>query len=129
MWSNKYYYLNIYKNETLECEVSTQLLREFINGIPELVQKGNFAFENRYPFPFTKVLLIKANSLDSWNDKDTDEHRTNLITIVCAKGAGIDFFELKRVFVQIASFLNWTLVEEYTVNDDENFEIWEPKDK
>lgn len=127
MWSNNYYYLNIYQNETLEGEVSTQILRAFLKDMSELVEKDKFTFENNLSFPFINLLLLKADNPNSWNASDTDEKSTNLITIVCAKGEEINFNELKRIFIRIASFLNWTLVDECSDDGYENFVIWKPE--
>jgi hypothetical protein len=116
MWSDRYYYLNIYKDETLSAEANTEELKNFTSTIPELEVHGKFEFKNRKTFPFPQLLLLKAKSLDSWNGNDTNYERTNLITIVCSKGKGIYFDVLKGVFIKIASFLNWILVEEETDN-------------
>ena len=114
MWSDRYYYLNIYKDESLSGDVSTIQLREFLATIPQLEQRGEFEFRNTAAFPFTSLWLLNANSIRSYSSNDTDSKRTNLITIVCSKGQHVDFRELKNVFSQIASYLNWTLVDEET---------------
>lgn len=110
MWSDRYYYLKIYKDESLKSYCDTKKLIEFLKSIPELEQKSKYGFGNSNLFPFTALLLLlNAYSVDNWNQNDTSTKRTNLITIVCAKGKDVNFEELKRVFEQISSFLKWSL--------------------
>lgn len=129
MWSDRFYYFNIYKDEYLSSNWDTKELRDFINEIPELKQVDEYEFKNNLPFPFTQLLLLNAKTIKSWTESDINSKHSNLITIVCGKGKNVDFEELKRVFIQIASFLNWKLVEEETDNGIENFVIWEPENK
>lgn len=126
MWSDRYYYLNIYKDKNLSSNWDTRELRGYINGIPELRQENKYEFKNIESFPFTRLLLLNANSVDNWTGSDTHPKKTNLITIVCGKGELVDFNELKKVFIQIASFLQWKLVDEETDDGLENYTIWEP---
>jgi hypothetical protein len=127
MWSDRYYYLNIYKDDSLSGDVSTTQLRAFIATIPQLEQRGAFEFSNTASFPFTSLWLLKAKSLRSYSSNDTDPKRTNLITIVCSKGENVDFRALESVFTQIAAYLNWTLVDEETDDGVEHYIIWEPE--
>lgn len=127
MWSDRYYYLNIYKDENLSANWDTKELREFLGGIPELIQVGKYEFKNSEPFPFTQLLLLKVRNKDNWTGSDTNSIHSNLITIVCGKGEHIDYEAIKRVFIQIASFLNSKLVDEETDDGIENFTIWEPR--
>lgn len=129
MWSDRYYYLNIYKNKSLTSDSDTTKLRDFLSRIEELEQTNKFEFKNKEPFPFTQLLLLKAKSPDSWSEKDTDPERTNLITIVCEKGEHIGFKKIQKVFIKIAMFLNWKLVDEETDDGIENYIIWEPENK
>lgn len=126
MWSDRYYYLNIYRNKSFSEGVSTNQLIEFISAIPELKKVGDFEFKNKEPFPFTQLLLLKAKSTDSWSGNDTNSKSTNLITIVCKKGEDIDFNELERVFTPIATYLNWTFINEETDDNIEDYVIWKP---
>lgn len=129
MWSDRYYYLKIYKDESLSSDSDTKELRDFIAGIPELVQTDKFEFKNKEPFPFTRLLILKAKNPDNWTEKDTNSKRTNLITIVCGKGEHVDFTEMQKVFIKIATFLNWKLVDEETDDGIENYTIWKPENK
>ncbi len=129
MWSDKYYYLNIYKDENLNSTCSTKELRDFLVNIPELKQVNEYEFKNGKSFPFTQLLILKAKSVDNWSNLDTNPRVSNLVTIVSQKGENVDYEELKRVFIEIASFLNWKLVDEETDDGIENFMIWEPKNK
>lgn len=121
MWSDRHYYLNIYKDNSLSSHCDTKILREFLDSIPELEQKSKYEFVNKNPFPITQLLLLNAQSIDNWSGSDTNFKRTNLITIVCEKGEHVNFKELKRVFEQISSFLNWSLKTDndgdFTEND------------
>ena len=126
MWSNQYYYLNICKDNLLSEETSTIELLDFISEIPELEIIKEFEFKNKSPFPFTKILLLRAKSLNSWSEKDSDINKTNLISIVCSK-EDADFIELKRVFVKIAKHLEWSLIDEETGCGIENYIIWSPE--
>lgn len=126
MWSDRYYYLNIYKDENLSEYSDTSRLRDYISTIPELKEKGKCEFENTEKVPFIQLLMLNSSSIDNWSSEDTNSKRTNLITIVCAKGEEIDFNEIKIIFIKIASFLNWNLVDEETDEGIENYKIWEP---
>jgi len=128
MWSDKYYYLNLYKNEELSFVYDTKELRDFINRIPELYSVNNYEFTNTESFPFTQLLLLNVESLNNWTKSETHPEKTNLITIVCGKGEQIDFNELKGVFIKIASYLKWNLVEEETDEGIENYIIWKPEE-
>ena len=127
MWSNRYYYLNLYKDEKLNFFYDTQELRDFIDKIPELRPVNEYEFKNTESFPFTQLLLLNVESLDNWTESDTHPKKTNLISIVCAKGEQIDFNEVKRVFINIASFLKWNLVQEETDEGIENYIVWKPE--
>ena len=127
MWSDRYYYLNIYKDKSLSDDVSTSELSAFITSFPQLEQREAFNFRNTESFPFTSIWLLKARSINSYNSNDTNIEKTNLITIVCAKGEDIDFSVLESVFVQIASYLNWSLVDEETDDGIEDYIIWAPE--
>ncbi len=129
MWSDSYYYLNIYKDEDLSSNWDTKELKDFINGIPELRQVNNYEFKNIESFPFIQLLLLKARCMNNYSESDTNPNKTNLITIVCQKGKHIEFNELKRVFIQIASYLKWKLVDEETDDGIENYIIWKPEEK
>lgn len=121
--------MNIYKDENLSSNCDTKELREFINGIPELKQVNMYEFKNIEPFPFAQLLLLKARSIDNWSGSDTNSKHSNLITVVCGKGEHSYYEEIKKVFIQVASFLNWKFVYEETDDGIENFAIWEPKNK
>ena len=112
MYSDRYCYLNIYDDKFPVSGTDTRKLGAFISNIPELRQTDQYEFQNNKPFPFTRLLLLKAKSPDSWKETDTDPESTNLISIVCEKGEHVDIEELKRIFGQIAAFLNWKLVDE-----------------
>jgi hypothetical protein len=127
MWSDRYYYLNIIHDEQLSLDHDTKKLREFIKSLPELEQMGDYNFRNTKMFPFVEIFLLKANSIDSWIGNDTDSQKTNLISIVCAKGDKADFEKLKQTFIKIASFLNWQLIDECTDDGIENFILWKPE--
>lgn len=126
MWSDKYYYLNIYKDELLSEDFDTNKLREFIAQIPELIPHGEFEFRNKDPLPFIKILMLKAKNISSWSDSDTNSLRTNLISIVCTKGEEEEFEAMKKVFIKIAAHVNWTLVDEETEEGFSNYRIWSP---
>jgi len=125
MWSDRYYYLNIYKDENLSESVSTSKVKELISSIPELVESGEFEFKNREGFPFIDVTLLNVKSTDSWSSNDADAEKTNFIPIECAKGQEINFDELKKVFIQIAEGLGWMLVDERTDDEIDNFVLWD----
>ncbi|MCP4521626.1 MAG: hypothetical protein GY827_08045 [Cytophagales bacterium] len=129
MWSDRYYYLNIYKDKNLSASCSIKKLRKYISEIPELKQDDLYNFRNIEPFPFTTLSFLHTDNINSWNSDDIDSEKTNLITIVCEKGKHVDFEELKRVFIQIASFLGWKLVDEETDDGIEGYIIWEPNEK
>lgn len=129
MWSDKYYYFNIYKNYNLSFNHDIKELREFINGIPELRQVNYYEFKNIESFSHTQLLLLKTKSIHSWSNLDIDTKHSNLIAIVCAKDGPSNFEEIKRIFIKIASFLNWKFIYEETDDGIENYTIWELKNK
>ena len=127
MWSGKYYYLNIFHDAELTVYFNTKELIDFLKTLPELKQTGNFTFSNSFQFSiYINLILLYARHLNSWNDNDTDEQKTNLITIVCAKDNLANFELLKSVFIKIAAFVNWQFEDEHTDDDIENFIIWSP---
>ncbi|MDJ1496862.1 hypothetical protein QNI19_28260 [Cytophagaceae bacterium DM2B3-1] len=129
MWSDRYYYLNIYYDKQLSAEVSTSTLITFLQSIPQLMQYGEFEFRNIESFPFTIIFLVRAQSPTSWSDRDTDINKTNLINIVCTKGKKEDFKKIMDVLIPIASFVNWQLVDELTDDEIEDFVLWSPPEK
>lgn len=129
MWSDRYYYLNIYKDQSLSADTDTRELIKFLDTIPELEKRGAFAFRNKGTFPFLDLILLKAENPSNWSENDSDPTKTNLITIVCGKGEPTDLQELLRVFVQIASFLGWILVDEETDDGIKHHEVWKPEDE
>ncbi|MDJ1483632.1 hypothetical protein QNI16_24245 [Cytophagaceae bacterium YF14B1] len=129
MWSDRYYYLNIYYDKQLNAEVSTARLITFLQSIPQLMQYGEFKFSNIESFPFIRILLLRAKSLSYWSDSDVDSNLTNLITIVCTKGKKEDFTKIMDVLIPIASFVNWQLVDELTDDEIEDFVLWSPPKK
>jgi hypothetical protein len=127
MWSNKYYYLNIFHDAELTVYFNTKELIDFLKTIPELKQTGNFTFSNSPQFPiYINLILLYARHLNSWNDNDTNQQKTNLITIVCTKDNPENFELLKSIFIKIATFINWQLEDEHTDDDIENLIIWSP---
>jgi hypothetical protein len=130
MWSDKYYYLNIFHDEKLSINCNTQELIDFLKTLPELKQTGNFTFSNSSQSPtFINIILLNARELNSWSDNDTNTQKTNLIAIVCAKGNPQNFEKLKEPLIKIASFVNWQLVDEHTDDGIEDFIIWSPEKK
>src|SRR5690349_15281627 len=108
MWSHQYYYLNIYHDAELSVHYNTKKLIDFLKTLPELNQTGNFTFSNSFQFPLSiNLTLLFARHLNSWNDNDTDQQRTNLIAIVCKKDTSQNFEKLKSIFIKIANFVNW----------------------
>jgi hypothetical protein len=65
MWSDRFYYLNIYKDEKLSEYFDKGELRKYISSIPELVESGKFEFTNKESFPFTELLMLNARSIQS----------------------------------------------------------------
>ena len=130
MWSDRYYYLNIFHDAELSVYFNTAALIEFLKTLPELKQTDNFTFSNSPEFPMhISLILLCARSLNSWNDGDTDPLRTNLIAIVCTKDKVRGFEQLKNIFIKIASYVNWQLVDELTDDDVEDEVIWAPEGK
>ena len=124
MWSDSYYYLNIYKDEKLSSEIDTDELRTFISTIPALEKNGEYKFKNTKDFPFIDLLLLKVNDVNNWNENDFNSKKTNMIAIVCSKGNEVNFKKIKFVLIKIASFLNWELVNEETDDGIENDTMW-----
>lgn len=130
MWSDRYYYLNIYHDAELSVDHSTGVLIDFLKTLPELTQKGNFTFTNSAEFPiYVSLSLFYARALGNWNDRDTDQQKTNLAVIVCAKDNEQNFEKLKYLFIKIAAFLNWQLVNERTDDGVEDDVIWAPEEE
>jgi hypothetical protein len=127
MWSDKLYYLNIYHDKDLSASFDTNTLSTFIKSLPDLRQISKFEFKNAPTLPPLAILLLNANSVTSWSDKDTDNKKTNLITIVCAKENKDKFESLKSTFIKIAAFVDWQLVDEQTDEGIEDFVLWKPE--
>jgi len=128
MQSGSYYYLNIYKDKLLSTAMSTSKLKAFLANMPELEKNGNLGFKNRKTFPFTRIMLLNAKNVDSWNENDTSNKETNLITIVCVNGKVGNWEKLENLFIKIASFLKWAIVIEDGIEEFENQIIWKPKE-
>ncbi|NID09536.1 hypothetical protein [Fibrivirga algicola] len=127
MWSDRYYYLNIYHDEQLSVDFDTQQLTDFIKSLPQFEQKGKFSFTNSKQFRvFSDITLLSADQIHSWSSLDSGI-RTNLVSIVCAKDPTIDFQIVQTVLIQIATYLNWQLVDEQTDDGIENFVLWKPR--
>lgn len=127
MWSDRYYYLNIYHDKELSVDCDTNQLVAFLQTIPQLEQTAGTKFKNSSnTSSYIDVTLLWAIHLNSWSDKDAAKQRTNLITIVCAKDELVNFQELKNSFIKIAAFLNWQLVDEQTDEGVEDFILWKP---
>lgn len=130
MWSDRHYYLNIFHDKELSLHYNTNELIAFLKTIPELQQTGNFTFSNSSQFPIAiELILLYARHLNSWNNNDTDQLKTNLIAIVCTKDNQENFERLKNIFIKIAAFINWQLEDEHTDDDIENFIICSPDEK
>jgi hypothetical protein len=127
MWSDRYYYLNIFHDVELSVHCNTKELIAFLKTIPELKKNGNFTFCNKSRFPISiELILLYARHLNSWSDNDTNQERTNLIAIVCTKDNQQNFELVKSIFIKIASFVRWQLVDEHTDDEIENYIIWAP---
>ncbi|WP_131387726.1 hypothetical protein [Flavobacterium suncheonense] len=99
----------------------------FLMSITELKQNSNYLFANNQGFPFTEILLLNAKNIDSWSENNFAKTKVNLLAIVCEKGNDENFQKLKMMFIKIANFLSWQLVDEETDDGIENFIIWESK--
>ncbi len=128
MWSDRYYYLKIYADENLGASTCTRTLIDFIEAIPELESDGNYGYKNSGDFPFVSLSLIKARNINSWSSNDFDSSETNLINIVYKKGKNDKFETAKLIYIRIAKFLQWKLIDEETDDDIENFVIWTPSE-
>jgi hypothetical protein len=126
MWSDRYYYLNIFHDKELSLFCSTQTLKNHLSSFPELMKDGDFHFKESTLFPFASINLLYAKSYDSWSGDDTNDDYTNLIAIVCAKKNEEIFQTQLPVFIRIASFLGWTLVDERTDDEVEDYILWAP---
>jgi hypothetical protein len=127
MWSDRYYYLNIFHDTELSVHCNTGQLITFLQTLPQLKQTSDYTFTNSSNLSiFLTLSLLYARHKDSWSDKDTDPEKTNLITIVCSKDNEQNFEEHKNIFIQIAAFLNWQLVDERTDDGIEDFVLWAP---
>lgn len=51
--TDRYYYLNIYRDEDLSSSWDTKELRDYINSIPELIQVNTHEFKNTESFSIT----------------------------------------------------------------------------
>ncbi len=70
MWSDKYYYLNIFHDEELSVHCNTKELIHFLKTMPELKQTGDFTFSNNSRFPLSiNFTLLYARHLTSWSDR------------------------------------------------------------
>jgi hypothetical protein len=128
MWSNEYYYFNIYKDKNLSADFDTKKLQFFLDTLPELKKAGDFCYKNNTTFPFTEFRLLFANSNSNYSSNDTNPIKTNLLPIVCSKYDKDNFDKYKSLFIKIASFLNWQFVDECTDDDIEDFVIWKPEE-
>lgn len=127
MWSDKYYYLNIFHDAGLQEYADTGELVAFLKTLPELHQTGEYTFSNHRTYPtFIGLSLLYARHLNNWSEKETNAERTNLIAVVCGKSDDERFEQAKSLLVRIASFLRWQLVDEETDDGVENFIIWAP---
>ncbi|MCR6642591.1 MAG: hypothetical protein NVV82_27295 [Sporocytophaga sp.] len=126
MWSDRYYYLNIYYDEDLSRDFDTLSLVAFIKSLPELKEKEPLMFGNVSEFPFTDIQLLKAESLLHWSERDRNNERTNLITLICSKDTASNFESHLTLLIKIASFVKWKLVDERTDDDIDNYVLWAP---
>jgi hypothetical protein len=130
MWSDRYYYLNVFHDAELSVHFNTKELIDFLKLMPELQQTGDFTFSNSSRFPISlNLILLYARHLNSWNENDTNQLKTNLIAIVCAKDDLESFERLKSIFIKIAAFVDWQLEDEHADDDIENYIIWSPDRK
>ena len=127
MWSNRFFYLNIVFDLKLSTCVKTTDLNSFLITQPELIQVSDFKFRNAPDFPVTmEIQLLHASDYTSWSDQDVSHESTNMVSIVCTK-SGLDSNMLaKKLFVEIARFLNWQLIDEHTDDGIENHILWKP---
>ncbi|HWJ27648.1 MAG TPA: hypothetical protein VNS32_13970 [Flavisolibacter sp.] len=127
MWSEQYHYINIYHDKELSVRCSTKDISGFLRSQPELKQKGDFEFINSDLLPFTEILLLHASNKDSWSSNDTNYLTTNLIAIVCSRYNEEEDQKLMDLFIRIAVFLKWQIVEEQTDNSEEDCVLWQPE--
>lgn len=127
MWSEQYHYINIYHDKELSVRCSTNDLSGFLRSLPELKQKSDFEFTNSDLFPFTELLLLHAKDPDAWSSNDTNYLTTNLIAVICSRYSKEDDLKLMNLFVRIASFLKWQVVEEQTEEGVEDCILWQPE--
>jgi hypothetical protein len=125
MWSDRYYYLNICSDSELSEDFNSIQLLNFLETIPEIRKVNEHKFRNLDSFPHLEILVLKARSLNSWSNYDTNKEMTNLLAIVCSKSS-TDFERIKTILIRIASFLNWPLIDEETDDGEENKVLWTP---
>ena len=112
MYSDRYYYFNIYFDKTLSKCVDTKEVVDFLHDIEELNYEGKGSYRNIKGFPFLDMQLLSVRSIDSYSSHDFSRKETNFISVVCTKGCQNEFLELKRIFEQIISFLGWITEED-----------------
>jgi len=123
MWSDQFYYLNIYKDEHLSEDIDLSVLQAFLDSLPGIVKVD----DHNYNCSYLSITLLFAKSNQAWSSLDIDNKKVNLLSIICRKNKEINFEEQKETLIKIASFLNWQLVDEESDDGIENFVIWAPK--
>ena len=97
MWSDRYYYFNIYADKELSKFVNTKELILFLNTILELKYEEKGSYRNVKGFPFLDMQLLNVKNVDSFSSNDFSEKETNFVSLVCAKGCENEFMDVKRV--------------------------------
>ena len=125
MWSDRYYYYNLYKNIELGESLATKDVMDVLKARTELLMDGN-AFRNARHFPIITLSTIKARTLHSWSDDDFNDDRTTLIAVVAEKGTTQNDEKIKMLLIGIAASLKWQLTEEHSDDGIENHVVWSP---
>jgi hypothetical protein len=127
MWSPFYFYWNIYHDQQLSQSVGLVELNVFLKTLPQLVKKTDYSYRNAHGFPFTDIVLLNTRNKDNWSDRNYAGESVNLIVIVGSKSEHERIPELEALFIRIAEFTGWLLVDEYTDEGEEDFVLWQPE--
>lgn len=126
MWSPFYFYWNIYYDEQLSKPVKLTELNAFLERLPQLVKKTNYSYGNAEGFPFVDLVLLNAGSTENWSDRNCTGNSINLIAVVGSKSEPERIPEMESLFIRVAEFTGWLLVDEHTDEGEEDVVLWQP---
>ncbi len=122
MWSHFYLYYAIRTDANYAKVFPLESIVKILEDTGVLKKKHLLSYENTATFPWMNLTIALSRDGGFAVDNDTWLTHANLISVLCSRGD--DEKKYLEVLMQIATLLQWQLIDE---NEDEDIVLYTPQ--